>query len=75
MVDGKASNAKKVKEMAPETIESINILKGESAIKKYGKKAKDGVIEITTKKIEIALFFSKTLRPTLKLESVFLFQI
>ena len=50
IVDGKPSNAKKVKKMAPDTIESINILKGESAVEKYGKKAKDGVIEITTKK-------------------------
>lgn len=49
-VDGKTSNAKKVKKMAPEMIESINILKGDSAVRKYGKKAKDGVIEITTKK-------------------------
>ena len=32
-----------------EKIKSINVLKGESATKKYGKKAKDGVIEITTK--------------------------
>ena len=30
-------------------IESINVLKGESAIEKYGEKAKAGVIEITTK--------------------------
>ena len=28
----------------------MNVLKGTAAVKKYGKKAKDGVIEITTKK-------------------------
>ena len=50
IVDGKQSNAKKVKKMAPDTIESITILKGGSAVENYGKKAKDGVIEITTKK-------------------------
>lgn len=33
----------------PEDILSINVLKGESAIKKYGQKGKNGVIEITTK--------------------------
>ncbi|MDA9554705.1 TonB family protein [Pelobium sp.] len=32
------------------SIESMNVLKGEQAIKKYGEKGKDGVIEITTKK-------------------------
>jgi len=33
----------------PDAIRFIDILKGESAIKKYGEKAKNGVIEITTK--------------------------
>lgn len=33
----------------PEDIESVNVLKGESAIKKYGEKGRDGVVEITTK--------------------------
>lgn len=34
----------------PDEIASINVLKGENAIKKYGKDATNGVIEITTKK-------------------------
>lgn len=34
----------------PDDIESINVLKGEDAIKKYGKAAKDGVIIISTEK-------------------------
>ncbi|MBK0382127.1 TonB family protein [Pedobacter sp. SD-b] len=34
----------------PGDIESMNVLKGESAIKKYGDKGINGVIEITTKK-------------------------
>lgn len=33
----------------PAAIESINVLKNEAAIKKYGSKGKDGVIEIITK--------------------------
>ena len=40
------------KDLNPNEIESINVLKGEAAIKKYGDKGKDGVIEITTKKKE-----------------------
>lgn len=35
--------------MDPEEISSINVIKGTSATKKYGRKGKDGVIEITTK--------------------------
>lgn len=34
----------------PNDIESVNVLKGESATKKYGEKGKNGVIEIITKK-------------------------
>lgn len=34
----------------PDDIESINVWKGEKAIEKYGEKAKNGVIEVTTKK-------------------------
>lgn len=35
--------------ISPEEIASINVLKGEQAVEKYGKKARKGVIEITTK--------------------------
>jgi hypothetical protein len=34
----------------PKTIESISVLKDQPAIDKYGEKARDGVIEIKTKK-------------------------
>jgi hypothetical protein len=34
-------------------IERIDVLKGESAAKKYGEKGKDGVIEIHTKKVRV----------------------
>lgn len=50
IVDGKESNSKKVKRLKPDDIENIDISKGEKVIKKYGKKAKDGVVVITTKK-------------------------
>lgn len=50
IIDGKESNQKAMKDLDPNQIKSMNILKGDSAEKKYGDKAKHGVIEITTKK-------------------------
>ncbi|MFI1770738.1 TonB-dependent receptor plug domain-containing protein [Thalassobellus citreus] len=50
ILDGKESSADILKNLAPEKIENITVLKGESAITKYGNKGKDGVVEITTKK-------------------------
>jgi TonB family protein len=38
-----------VNKIDPETIASITVLKDESAINKYGEKAKNGAIEVTTK--------------------------
>jgi hypothetical protein len=49
-IDGKKASKKEMDELGPDQIESINVLKGEKAVEKHGKKAKDGVIEITTKK-------------------------
>ena len=40
---------KKLKNINPDGIESINVLKGKAAIKKYGKKGKNGVVEIIKK--------------------------
>ncbi len=48
-VDGKETKEAEVKEIKPESIEKVNVLKGKKAIKKYGGKAVNGVIEITTK--------------------------
>lgn len=50
MVDGKKSTAKKVKKLDPDQIATIDVMKGDAAIKKYGQKAKNGVVVITTKK-------------------------
>ncbi|UJH66740.1 M56 family metallopeptidase [Allomuricauda sp. SCSIO 65647] len=48
-IDGKKATKKEVKALTPDNIESITVLKGDKAIEKYGKKAKNGVVEITTK--------------------------
>jgi TonB family protein len=47
--DGLIAENENVNNIPPETIESINVLKGESATKKYGEKGKNGVVEITLK--------------------------
>ncbi len=50
IIDDKESNAKEaLKKLKPNNIISITVLKSEQAIKKYGAKGKNGVIEITTK--------------------------
>ncbi len=48
-IDGKESNVTEMENISPANIESINVIKGEAAIKKYGEKGKNGVVEITTK--------------------------
>ncbi len=48
IVDGE--EVKKLKNTDPGEIESINVLKGKAARKKYGRKGKNGIVEITTKK-------------------------
>ena len=50
MIDGKESSRKDIEKLGAKNIETIEVLKGEAAEKKYGKKAKDGVVEITSKK-------------------------
>jgi outer membrane receptor for ferrienterochelin and colicin len=49
LVDGKVHHGS-LDSLDPDTIKAINLLKGPTAIKKYGKAAAGGVIEITTKK-------------------------
>ncbi|MCG8551484.1 MAG: TonB family protein, partial [Desulfobacterales bacterium] len=48
VVDGKEFTGE-LKDISPDDIASMNVLKGESATNKYGEKAKDGAVEITTK--------------------------
>jgi hypothetical protein len=50
IVDGKELQSGSMKDIDPNTIKSINVLKGETAAKLYGEKGKNGVIEIITKK-------------------------
>ncbi|MCT8338527.1 hypothetical protein MG296_00535 [Flavobacteriaceae bacterium TK19130] len=49
VVDGKVRERDALQELLPEQIESVNVIKGEKAVDKYGPKAMDGVIEIKTK--------------------------
>ena len=49
-IDGIKSDAQALKTLDESTIASMNVLKGDKAIEKYGKEAKFGVIEIITKK-------------------------
>ncbi len=49
LVDGKETDVSEMKNIPPGNIESINVIKGEAASKKYGEKGKSGVIEITLK--------------------------
>jgi TonB family protein len=51
VLDGNIITQEELDKIDPQSIESINVYKSESAIAWYGDKAKDGVIEITTKKV------------------------
>ena len=49
-IDGKEVSDKMMKDINPDTIEKMEVFKGEKAHEKYGEKGKNGVIMITTKK-------------------------
>jgi TonB family protein len=49
VIDGVVSDID-VNSIDPETIESVGVLKGQPAVDRYGEKARDGVIEIKTKR-------------------------
>lgn len=48
-VDGKETNKEELSKLPSNDIESINVLKGDAAVKSYGDKGKNGVVEIRTK--------------------------
>lgn len=50
VIDGKIVDQKKMDKLNPNKIESVTVLKGDSAIEKYGDKGKNGVVIIKTKK-------------------------
>ncbi|MDH6342813.1 TonB-dependent SusC/RagA subfamily outer membrane receptor [Parabacteroides sp. PFB2-12] len=49
VIDGEIRTYGLIKAINPETVESISILKDETAVNIYGEKARDGVIIVTTK--------------------------
>ena len=59
-----------VEELDPNDIETINVLKGESATKKYGDQGENGVVEINTKNGKKPMSTSMKMGKTLK-KSVF----
>lgn len=50
VIDGVKMSSEDMKGVDPNNIESINVLKDASAMVKYGREGKNGVIEVTTKK-------------------------
>jgi TonB family protein len=48
LLDGKEIPS--IEGVDPQTIESVNVIKGEDAVKQYGEKARNGVVQITSKK-------------------------
>src|SRR5690606_11640210 len=56
IVDNKEMSSNEFRNIHPQDIESITVLKDKKTIEKYGDKAKDGVLLITTKsKKEVSL--------------------
>ena len=49
IIDGEEIPRGSLKDLDPDDIEKINVVKGEKAIEKYGEKGKNGVIEVTKK--------------------------
>lgn len=47
LIDGKKGDLNKLN---PDAIEAIEVIKGSSAVEKYGSEAKNGIIKVTTKK-------------------------
>lgn len=49
IIDGREVKMEEVNKLIPQEIESVNVLKGEKALDKYGEKAKYGAVEIKSK--------------------------
>jgi TonB-dependent SusC/RagA subfamily outer membrane receptor len=49
ILNGKEISKKEMDDLKPDSIDKIEVLKGDSATEKYGEKGKNGVILITTK--------------------------
>ena len=48
-IDGEKATKDDLSKLSPNDIATINVYKGKKAIKKYGRKAKNGVVAVTTK--------------------------
>ena len=48
-LNGKKISKKEMNDLKPDSIEKVEILKGDGATEKYGDKGKNGVVLITTK--------------------------
>ncbi len=59
ILDGEEISNKTLESLDPESIMSIEVLKGESAVTAYGQKAKNGVIVMTSKELSTDLIVQK----------------
>ncbi len=50
VIDGKPSTMEALQALSPDQIKSMEVVKGDAAITKYGDVAKEGAIEVTTKR-------------------------
>ena len=66
VVDGIIMTKSEFDKIPPETIGTMNIMKDESAIAKYGEKGKDGVIELFTRKATTTLITETGKKDTIK---------
>lgn len=51
IIDNRKSTAKRLSKIKPENIESVNVVKGITAVDLYGKKAENGAIIVITKNL------------------------
>ena len=66
ILDEEEVSSKIVVAINPENIKSMNVLTGNNAIKKYGSKGENGVIEISTKSKNLKVGTSENSKPTFK---------
>ncbi len=71
LLDGKEITKEEMDKISPGDIEKMSVWKGEEAIKKYGEKGKNGVIEITTKNKNTIKFSTETDKPKEHYDIVF----
>jgi bla regulator protein blaR1 len=53
IVDGVEFSKKEISKVRPDNIESIRVLKDDADVEKYGPRGKNGVVEISTKKMDL----------------------